>query len=187
MSVHYKPEGFRQNTKYGLKWGDEYSTPPKTFRFFHEWMIDCGHRGFNRDPCSSKANHKTPVFCTKRDNRLRCDAGESINFMNPPFSKKCGGTGAWTGWAVDVCRRGATVGALLPVWGFGDAWAVDHVEPYASEILFVEGRIKFIAPPGRPGLPDLGATFSTAFVLWLPGLRPIGTDIRTSWIKCPLR
>jgi hypothetical protein len=78
MSVHYKEDGFRRNTKFAVKVSDEYETPPATFRFFHHWMIDNGHRGFNRDPCASKDNHKTPIFCTKRDDvsNSRNDTGK---------------------------------------------------------------------------------------------------------------
>jgi hypothetical protein len=189
MGFFEEDGGFGSTTKtrsgVPTKFKDEYETPPNTFRFWHNWMIDCGHRGFNRDPCSSTRNHKTPVFCTKRDNGLLADAGRTINFMNPPFSRQSGGPFAWTGSAVHWCGLGATYGALLPAWDIGDPWAVQHVEPFASELVFIEGHIKFIPPRGS-GLPRLAASFASVFVLWLPGLRAPEKDLKTSWIKCPL-
>jgi hypothetical protein len=67
--------------------------------------------------------------------------------------------------------------------GGGDPWCAEHVNLYASDIVHIEGRIRFI---GAPGKPSFKAHFSSAFVLWVPGLRPAGTEIRTSWVKCPL-
>lgn len=182
----YKTDGYRLNAKFASK--DSYSTPPATYQFGNGWMIDNGWRSCNIDPFSSKQNHKTKIFLTKRDdqNAYVTDWQQTVGmaparaWVNPPFSK--GGLLRSTTRIVQMGRLGVATLALLPVW-VGDWWSVENVKPYASEILFVEGRIKFI---GMAGKPNFTPHFSSMFVLWEPGLRPPGQAIRTSWVKCPL-
>jgi hypothetical protein len=175
----YKEAGYKLNAKYAS--GDEYSTPWPTFQYLNQWMIANGHRYFNLDPFSSAQSHKTPRFFTKRDNGYIADWEDRRAFCNPPFAG--GGLIRSTTKMVDAARHGATVGGLLPGFGIGDPWAINNIMPFASEVLWIEGRIRFL---GSPHKPSFRATFASVFVLWVPGLRPAGTEIRTSWIKCPL-
>jgi DNA N-6-adenine-methyltransferase (Dam) len=109
----FKETGYLLNANFAS--GDEYSTPTSTFQFFNRWMIDNGHRSFNLDPFSTKQNHKTPQFLTKRDNGYIADWEDRRAFVNPPFSAR--GVPRATTKIVDACRKGATAGALLPGWG----------------------------------------------------------------------
>jgi hypothetical protein len=179
----YKEEGYRLNSRYTS--GGKYQTPWPTFRFWNRWMIDHGYHCFNLDPFSSKQDHRTPRCITRKQNGFIADWREYVApssvraWVNPPYSEipQC------TEKVVFECRRGCTAGTLLPGWGFGDPWCAEDVARYSSEIIYIKGRIRFI---GAPGKPSYRASFSSAFILWLPGLRPAGTEIRTSWIDCPL-
>lgn len=184
---YYKPGKFPLNAK-GAKNGDDFATSWPTLRFFDDWMADNGYRRFNLDPCSSTRNHKLPRFLTKRDNGLvvRWPNVTRPNpvcaFINPPFNR--GALPLWGAKIVQECgENGCTAGVLLPHW-FEDRWAIDYVMPFASRLLIIQGRMKFITPINQR---DYGATFGLVFAVFQPGLRPAGKDIRTEWIKCPLR
>lgn len=184
---YYKPDQFPMNTK-GAKNGDDYAVPWPTFWFLDDWMFDQGYGRFNLDPCAGTHNHKLPRFLTKRDDGLAVHWPNVTRphrvcaFCNPPYNR--GALPLWNAKFVRECgENGATVGALLPHW-LEDRWAIDYIQPYASRILIIQGRMKFVTPAGQA---DYGATFGTIFVVWEPGLRRAGTDIRTEWIKVPLR
>lgn len=171
----FKESGYQLNAKNASH--DEYATPAAFVEF---WQQKEG-RKFTLDPASKTTNHKAPAFFTKADNGLTANWGRHIVWLNPPFAN--GGTAKWTTKCVDAARNGATVVALLPNW-LTDTWGFANVAPHASELYFVEGRIRFL---GSYGKPPYSSIFGSVVVIWRPGLRPVGVDLKVFWIKCPLR
>jgi hypothetical protein len=172
---YFKEDGYKRNAHNASH--DEYATPWPLVRFWEDYI----GRKFTLDPASSTTNHKARTFLTKRDNGLTSDWGPNTCLLNPPFSN--GGILRWTTRSVDAARWGALVLGVLPNW-VNDPWAVQNVKPFASELFFIEGRIRFLGANGKPGFQP---TFGSVVVIWRPGLRPAGTDLKVDWIRCPLR
>jgi hypothetical protein len=164
--------------------GDEYATPTTTFGSWDDYMLRRIGRRFTVDAFASPSNHKIRRFHTKRkrdDGLARNYPGEVV-FANPPFSK--GGILRATTLAVIQCRdHAATFGMVLPNWT-SDPWFVQNVLPFASELHFIPGRIRFL---GENGKPSFSPTDGSIFVIWFPSLREPGTDIKTFTTACPTR
>jgi hypothetical protein len=175
----FNTERYPLNAEYSS--GDEYATPRETFEFWRDYFIRRGWGAFTVDAAASAANHKTARFYTKRDNGLVQDYRREVAWLNPPFAK--GALLKWTTMIVAACRAGAAFGALLPNW-LNDGWAVENVMSHASELHFIPGRIRY---RGANGKPDFTSIFGSVLVVWLPGLRKPGTDLKVFWTPCPLK
>jgi hypothetical protein len=176
---YFNADHYRLNTAFSS--GDEYATPAPTYEFWRDYFIRRGWGAFTVDAAASAANHKTPRFYSKRDNGLVQDYRREVAWLNPPFAR--GALPKWTTMLVAACGAGATFGVLLPNW-LNDGWAVENVMPHASELHFIPGRIRFHGANGRP---DFAPTFGSIFVVWLPGLRKPGTDLKVYFTRCPLK
>ncbi len=75
--------------------------------------------------------------------------------MNPPYG---GHTGDWIKKALDESRKGAKVVCLIVSSSDRSYWH-DFIFPYASEIRFIRGRIKF-------GEAKSTAPFASAIVIF---------------------
>ncbi|WP_082556019.1 DNA N-6-adenine-methyltransferase [Aeromicrobium sp. Root472D3] len=123
---------------------------------------------FALDVCSSKANHKAPVFyALDHDNPNFRDglagdwaadaAGQTI-WCNPPYGR---GIRAWMEAALHAAQTGgATVVCLVPVRA-DSAWWHDLVLSTGAEVRYVRGRLKF-------GDAKNSAAFSSAVVIYRP-------------------
>lgn len=92
---------------------------------------------FDLDPCASPSNAKAPLFFTVEDDGLSKEWTGRV-WMNPPYGRQI------KKWVEKAALSEALVVALLPS-RTDTRWWHDWVMPYADEILFVRGRIKFSA------------------------------------------
>ena len=94
---------------------------------------------FTLDPCATPSNAKCIKYYTKRDNGLSKDwSGERV-FMNPPYGREIK---HWIEKAYRESRKGAVVVCLIPARTDTSYWH-DWIFPYAHDIKFLKGRIKF--------------------------------------------
>jgi site-specific DNA-methyltransferase (adenine-specific) len=82
---------------------------------------------FDFDPCPNN-----PTF-----DGLKVEWGRS-NYVNPPYLNKT----PWILKAIEESRKGKTVVMLLPV-DTSTRWFHDLILPYADEIRFIRGRLRF--------------------------------------------
>ena len=95
--------------------------------------------GFTLDPCSTDHNRKCEKHYTVEDDGLSKDWSKDIVFMNPPYG---GNTGNWIKKAFDESKKGSTVVCLIVSSTDRSYWH-DYIFPYAAQIRFVRGRLKF--------------------------------------------
>ena len=112
---------------------NEWATPQD---FFDELNIEFG---FTLDPCSTPENRKCDKHYTIADDGLSKDWSKDIVFMNPPYG---GNTGTWIKKAYEESKKGSTVVCLIVSSTDRSYWH-DYVFPYAAQIRFVRGRLKF--------------------------------------------
>ena len=72
--------------------------------------------------------------------------------MNPPYGKEIGK------WVKKAATSPAVTVALLPA-RMDTQWYQDWVQPYASEIRFIRGRVKFRGA-------STGAPFPSVIAIW---------------------
>jgi len=128
---------------------NEWATP--------QWLFDELNKEFNftLDPCATKSNHKCEEYYTKEDDGLIFSWKDKHVFMNPPYG---GVTGIWIKKAWEESKKGAIVVCLIPVRTDASFWH-DIIFPYATQIRFIRGRLKF------GGVKDT-APFSSGIVIF---------------------
>lgn len=111
-----------------LKVDDNWKTP--------EWFYDQlnAEFGFDFDPCPYNDGE-----INDSNDGLLMEWG-SVNFVNPPYSRS--NKEAFVLKAIEESRKGKICVMLLPV-STSTKLFHDHIQPFASEIRFVRGRIKF--------------------------------------------
>lgn len=110
---------------------------------------------FTLDPCAAKETAKCYNYWTEEDDGLSKDWSKDNVFMNPPYG---GNTGTWIEKALNESRKGATVVCLIVSASDRSYWH-DMIFPYAAEIRFIRGRIKF-------GGSKTSAPFASAVVVF---------------------
>ena len=101
---------------------------------------------FDQDVAADMRNAVAPLYYTREMNGLILPWEGNV-WCNPPYSKvgkkSEGGTSIvdWLEKAVDAASKGARVTMLIPA-RVDTNWWQDNV-PYAHEVLFLRGRIKF--------------------------------------------
>lgn len=110
---------------------------------------------FTLDPCSTKENHKVSKFYTLEDDGLSKDWTKDTVFMNPPYG---GHTADWLKKALESSRGGATVVCLIVSSTDRSYWH-ELIFPYASQIRFIRGRLKF-------GTSKSSAPFASAVIVF---------------------
>lgn len=94
---------------------------------------------FTLDPAALPENAKCERYFTPDDDGLTQDWGTETVFVNPPYGD---GIGDWVRKAALSAQEGATV--VLLIFNRSDTkYFHDWILPYASEIRFVKGRLKF--------------------------------------------
>ena len=110
--------------------GDNWATPPELYNALHEEF------DFDHDPC--------PLFtgCTIPPDKdgLLTEWGYR-NFVNPPYSLNL--KTAFVKRAVEMKQRGRLSVLLLPV-STSTKLFHDTIQPNATDIRFLRGRVKFI-------------------------------------------
>ena len=112
---------------------------------------------FTLDVAADASNAKCPRYFTEQDNALIQDWGKEVCFCNPPYGKKLS---AFVHKARTAAESGATVVLLIPARTDTRYYHKD-IFPYASEILFCEGRLRF-------GSGKDSAPFPSAVVVFTP-------------------
>lgn len=112
---------------------------------------------FTLDPCTNNHNHKCQKFFTIEDDGLKQDWSKDIVFMNPPYG---GHTGDWIKKAWEESQKGATVVCLIVSSTDRSYWH-DYIFPYAKQIRFIRGRLRF-------GNAQSTAPFASAVVIFSP-------------------
>ena len=112
---------------------NEWTTPQSLFDKLNDEF------GFTLDPCCQVETAKCQKYYTQKENGIIQDWSNDVVFMNPPYG---GHTGDWIKKALDESRAGATVVCLIVSATDRSYWH-EYIFPYASEIRFLRGRIKF--------------------------------------------
>lgn len=141
-------------------WG----TPQDFFDMVNAWGR------FTLDVCAEPWNAKCKRYYTKEQNGLAQPWGPNERiWCNPPYSNPR----PWLerGWHAAI-NEGSEVTYLLPaatdtVWFNEFCWC--------SDIAFIQGRIKFVPPPGYKGKSN-SPTFGSVLVTYTPG-----ADKRHEW------
>lgn len=111
-----------------LDHSDNYRTP----NWFYNQLNEEFH--FDFDPCPYNEED-----ITEDSDGLLMEWG-NCNFVNPPYSRKL--KEAFVHKALEEMKKGKTVVMLLPV-STSTKLFHDYIQPFAKEIRFVRGRIKF--------------------------------------------
>lgn len=149
----------RNNGRYNGN-GRDWATPPEVFDPLGAEF------GFTLDPCARPETAKCALYYTEAEDGLAQDWGEHVVFMNPPYGRE---VYAWTAKAVSAASAGATVVGLLPA-SSDLAWWHRDVLPFAAELRFLRGRVRFLT--GGPYRAS--GFFASAVVVWRPGLKGAG-------------
>lgn len=140
---------------------DDWETPDPFFavldREFH----------FTLDAAASEGNAKCSPYFTRDDDGLARDWGTETVWLNPPYGRE---TGHWIRKAWEASQLGATVVSLIPVSSDTGWW--HRYVMQASEIRFVEGRIRFSGS-------RVNAPFPCAVAVFRPGQEVCQPLIRT--------
>jgi site-specific DNA-methyltransferase (adenine-specific) len=142
----------RNNGRYNGN-GREWKTPPEVFEPLHREF------DFTLDPCATADSAKVPRFYDEAINGLTQSwAGERV-FMNPPYGREIY---AWTRKALMESRdNGALVVGLLPA-STDLAWWHEDVVPYAVEMRWLRGRVRFLTD----GPYRASGFFASVIVIW---------------------
>jgi len=128
---------------------NEWDTPMSFFKLLDDEFI------FTLDPCCREDTAKCKKFYTIIDDGLKQDWSQDVVFMNPPYG---GHTGDWIKKALEESIKGATVVCLIVSSTDRSYWH-EYIFPFASQIRFVRGRIKF-------GNSKSTAPFASAVVIF---------------------
>lgn len=80
--------------------------------------------------------------------------GEEVCYMNPPYGKEI------IKWVKKAAESPAVTVALLPA-RTDTRWFKMYVEPYASEIRFIQGRLRFSNSDSCAPFPSMIAIYNT--------------------------
>jgi len=139
---------------------NEWATPQEFFDKLNKEF------NFTLDPCATKENAKCPKFYTIEDDGLSKDWVKEVVFMNPPYG---GHTGDWIKKAYNEIYKGTTTVCLIVSSTDRSYWH-EYIFPYATEIRFLRGRLKF-------GDSKTTAPFASAIVIFTPHPRVIQPEI----------
>lgn len=131
--------------------GDEWYTPQVVFdRLNAEFH-------FTLDPCATDQNHKCPTYFTKENDGLQQSwAGHSV-FVNPPYSD----VKSWVEKSyLSSLKPNTTVVMLVPA-RTDTKWFHRYVTK-ATEVRFIEGRLKFGGASNSAPFPSMIVIFKSA-------------------------
>jgi len=111
---------------------------------------------FGTDVCALPDNAKCESFFTPEQDGLK-QAWKGVCWMNPPYGREIG---QWMKKAYESMRdNGATVVCLVPS-RTDTRWFHDYVQPYAKEIRFIKGRLKFWDAKNSAPFPSMVVVYS---------------------------
>ena len=109
---------------------------------------------FTLDVCADEDNHKCNKYFTKEIDGLKQEWNGTC-WMNPPYGREIP---KWIEKAYKESLHGATVVCLIPARTDTRYWH-DYIFPYAKEIRFIKGRLKF-------GFSENSAPFPSAIIVF---------------------
>jgi len=112
---------------------NEWTTPDRLFKELDKEF------NFTLDPCCRHDTAKCKKHYTIEDDGLKQDWSNERVFMNPPYG---GHTGDWMKKAVEESRKGALVVCLI-VSSTDRSYLHEYIFPYAVEVRFIRGRVRF--------------------------------------------
>ena len=122
MKVHYSSNS------------NEWETPQNFFDKLNKEF------NFTLDPAASHDNAKCSTYFTEMDDGLSKTWKGHVVFCNPPYGREIG---KWVKKArQESYEHGITVVMLIPARTDTRYWH-DEIFPYASDIRFIKGRLKF--------------------------------------------
>lgn len=133
---------------------DTWETPPDLFKWLDNQFK------FGTDVCADATNHKCVNYYSINTNGLMQQWSGSC-WMNPPYGKDIG---LWIDKAAKSHDDGATVVALVPARTDTNWWF--KAMKTASEVWFLQGRLKFVGAP-------TSAPFPSALIIWQGSFRSI--------------
>ena len=110
---------------------------------------------FTLDPCAENGNHKCNKYFTKKEDGLKQNWSKDIVFMNPPYNRE---VKKWIEKAYKESLKGAIVVCLIASRTDTLIWH-DYIFPFAVQIRFIRGRLKF-------GNSKNSAPFPSAIVIF---------------------
>lgn len=129
----------------------DWATPIALFNILHDEFH------FTLDPCATSENTKCKKFYTVEDNGLNQDWEGEIVFINPPYST----AKDWIMKAYeDYVTYGVTSVLLIPARVDTRIWH-EIIAPYAAQIRFLKGRVKFVGAENSAPFPSAIIVFST--------------------------
>lgn len=115
---------------------------------------------FTLDVAADEHNAKCGAYIDEQNDALKVDWQNEICFCNPPYNRLA----QFVHKARVSAQNGATVVMLIPAQTDTRYWHND-IFPFASEILFVKGRLKF-------GHLNQSAPFPSAVIVFTPTHQP---------------
>lgn len=140
MKVHYMSES------------NEWATPQDFFDKLNKEF------NFTLDPCSTKENAKCSKFYTIKENGLKQSWGGETVFVNPPYGREIKD---WVKKSYEESLKEDTIVVMLIPSRTDTLYWHKWIFPYASEILFVKGRLKFGDGKGSAPFPSAVIVFGT--------------------------
>ncbi len=149
----------RNNGRYNGN-GRDWATPPEVFDPLNAEFK------FTLDPCAKHDTAKCATYFVEADDGLSRSWGTERVFMNPPYGREIY---PWVRKAVGAASLGALVVGLLPA-SCDLAWWHECVVPYAAEVRYIRGRVRFLT--GGPYRAS--GFFASVVVVWRPFLTEAG-------------
>ena len=134
-----------------------------------QWLFDALNEEFNftLDAAASPENAKCPIFLTEEDDALEYPWSEHRVFLNPPYGRDIG---RWMAHSAEMAVGYNTLVVVLIHARTDTKWWHSCVMPFASELRFVPGRVRFEGAPSSSPFPSV-------VVVFRPGGRPSGEPL----------
>ena len=123
-----------------------------------QWLFDKMDEEFHftLDACADKSNHKCKKYFTEEDNGLAQSWKGEVVWVNPPYGKY---QMLWIEKAYqEFIENEVTTVLLLPARPDTRIWH-NVIAPYAAEIRFLKGRLKFSGHKNAAPFPSAIVVF----------------------------
>jgi site-specific DNA-methyltransferase (adenine-specific) len=128
---------------------NSWETPPELFNILNSEF------NFTLDACADCNNAKCKIFFSESIDGLTQEWDDQTVWINPPYNN----TKGWVQKAVEQHHRhGITVVMLIASRTGTKVWH-ESIVPYAKQVRFLKGRVKFVGATS-------GATFDSAIVVF---------------------
>lgn len=121
------------------------------------WLFDKLNSEFHftLDPCASDLNHKCSNYFTVEQDGLARTWEDQVVYINPPYNEQNG----WINKAFHEFQEHGVTSVLLLPSRTDKIIFHELIAPYASQVRFLKGRIKFVGA-------EHGSTFPSCLVIF---------------------